>query len=104
MSDWRELEASLVPSVWRENSLLRRTPPVCSLSLGPVLLFPLEHPETFAHAGVAALLMTLIVVALQRQHTLTPRSLVAFLEEGICYLHLDAGPFWHRTLVLLLQK
>ena len=45
MSDWRELEASSVPSVWRENSLLHRTSPARSLSLGPVLLFPVEHPE-----------------------------------------------------------
>lgn len=45
MSDWRELEASLVPGVWRENSPLGGTSPLGSLGLGPVLLFPLEHPE-----------------------------------------------------------
>lgn len=39
--------------------------------------------------------MTAIVAALQSP---------IFLEEGICFLHLDADLFWHRGLVLLLQN
>lgn len=39
MSDWRELEASSVPSVWRENSFLHGTPRVRGSGLGPCFSF-----------------------------------------------------------------